>query len=214
MFDIVMVDMSPIVRADGSYLYLALDALYTSINGESTNAFYRSTLMALTGTLDFSDYPNLGRLAVSTNKSILYYLHNVTGLILDGCSLLTDTFNNAGVTIDQMDFSKMAALQTLSIQGCTGLSNDIDLTDNEDIREVDASGTTVNVILPANPKVTKLELGTPTAIDIDSPTALTSSGIAVDSAASLTSLDIVNPPVANNGSDGGFHMFGKIMGVN
>ena len=211
---IVMVDMSPIVRADGSYLYLALDALYTSINGESTNAFYRSTLMALTGTLDFSDYPNLGRLAVSTNKSILYYLHNVTGLILDGCSLLTDTFNNAGVTIDQMDFSKMAALQVLSIQGCTGLSNDIDLTDNEDIREVDASGTTVNVILPANPKVTKFELGTPTAIDIDSPTALTSSGIAVDSAASLTSLDIVNPPVANNGSDGGFHMFGKIMGVN
>mgnify|MGYP007122052884 CR=1 FL=1 len=97
---VVMNDLSPIVRADGSYLYLALNTLYTSINGEGTEAFYRSTLMSLTGTLDFSPYPNIARVAVSTNKSIFYYLTNLTGLVMDGCTQLTDTFTNGGVTID------------------------------------------------------------------------------------------------------------------
>lgn len=203
---IVMNDLSPIVRADGSYLYLALNALYTSLNGEGTEAFYRSTLMSLTGTLDLSPYPNIGRIAVSTNKSILNYLTGLTGLVMDGCTQLTDTFVNGGVTINQLDFSKMAALQSLSIQGCAGLSNDIDLTANEDIRQVDASGTTVNVILPQNSKVTKYELGTPTEINIDSPTVLAASGVKVDSTASLDSLEIKNIP--NNKT---FTMFGKIM---
>jgi hypothetical protein len=84
--------------------------------------------------------------------------------------------------------------------------NDIDLTDNEDIREVDASGTTVNVILPTSPKVTKFELGTPTEINIDSPTVLAVSGVKVDSTASLDSLEIKNIP--NNKA---FAMFYKIM---
>lgn len=203
---IVMNDLSPIVRADGSYLYLALNALYTSLNGEGTEAFYRSTLMALTGTLDLSPYPNIGRVAVSTNKTIFYYLTNLTGLVMDGCTQLTDTFTNGGITIDQMDFSTMPKLQILSIQNCTGLVNDIDLTDNEDIRQVDASGTTVNVILPANPKVTKFELGTPTEVAIDSPTVLAVSGVKVDNCAELTSLELKDIP--NNKA---FAMFDKIM---
>ena len=202
---IVMNDLSPIVRADGSYLYLALNALYTSLNGEGTEAFYRSTLMALTGTLDLSPYPNIGRVAVSTNKTIFYYLSNLTGLIMDGCTQLTDTFTNGGITIDQMDFSTMPKLQILSIQNCTGLVNDIDLTDNEDIRQVDASGTSLNVILPQNPKVTKYELGTPTEVAIDSPTVLAVSGVKVDSCADLTSLELKDIP--NNKA---FAMFDKI----
>ena len=205
---IVMNDLSPIVRADGSYLYLALNTLYTSINGEGTEAFYRSTLMALTGTLDLSPYPNISRLAVSTNRSILTYLTGLTGLVMDGCTQITDEFNNGGIVINQMDFSNMTALQNLSIQGCTGLSADIDLTDNTDIRQVDASVTTVNVILPANAKVTKYELGTPTAIEIDSPTVLEPAGVNVDSVTSLDSLDIVDIP-----NKKAFNMFGKIMNV-
>jgi hypothetical protein len=75
-----------------------------------------------------------------------------------------------------------------------------------DIRQVDASGTTVNVILPQDPKVTKYELGTPTEIVIDSPTVLQPSGVTVDSTASLDSLEIKNIP--NNKA---FAMFYKIM---
>ena len=204
----VMNDLSPIIRADGSYLYLALNTLYTSINGEGTEAFYRSTLVALTGTLDLSPYPNIGRISVSTNKSIFYYLTNLTGLVMDGCSQLTDTFTNAGIVINQMDFSNMPKLQILSIQNCTGLVNDIDLTDNEDIRQVDASGTTVNVILPVNPKVTKFELGTPTAVSIINPTSITTQNVTVGNSSNITSVDLVNIP--NNKS---FTMFAKIMNL-
>ena len=41
-----------------------------------------------------------------------------------------------------------------------------------ELLEVDASGTSVNIILPTNPKVTKYELGTPTSINISNPTVL------------------------------------------
>jgi len=46
--------------------------------------------------------------------------------------------------------------------GCTGLTNDIDLTNCSEITQVDASGTTVNVLIPENSKIIKYELGTPT----------------------------------------------------
>jgi hypothetical protein len=39
-----------------------------------------------------------------------------------------------------------------------------------DLLQVDTSGTDVSVTLPANPKVTKYELGTPTSVSIINPT--------------------------------------------
>lgn len=203
---IVMNDMSPIVRADGSYMYLALNALYNSLNGEDTETFYRSTLIGLTGTIDFSPYPNLGRVAVSTNKSIFYYLTNITGIILDGCSLLTNTFDNAGITINQFDFSNMTNLQLLSIQNCTGLTDDIDLTMCPNITQVDASGTTINIDVPTQPILTKYEVGTPTEIALINPTVLQPSGVEVEGYKNIDSLELLNIP--NNKS---FSMFEKIM---
>jgi hypothetical protein len=88
----------------------------------------------------------------------------------------------------------MKALKTLSIQGCTGLTEDIDLTDCTDIEQVDASGTTVNILLPSNPKVTKYELGTPTKVSLINPIQLTPAGVVVDSSANIDSLDIVGIP--------------------
>jgi hypothetical protein len=74
------------------------------------------------------------------------------------------------------------------------------------IREVDASGTSINVILPTNPKVTKYELGTPTSVNIINPTVLQPSGVELDGYKDITSLDIRNIP--NNKT---YAMFGKIM---
>jgi hypothetical protein len=74
------------------------------------------------------------------------------------------------------------------------------------IREVDASGTSINVILPTNPKVTKYELGTPTSVNIINPTVLQPSGVVIDNAYNITSIDIRNIP--NNKT---YTMFGKIM---
>jgi hypothetical protein len=63
-----------------------------------------------------------------------------------------------------------------------------------DLLEVDASGTTVNILLPSNPKVTKYELGTPTKVSIINPTQLIPTGVVVDSSANIDSLDIVGIP--------------------
>jgi hypothetical protein len=71
-----------------------------------------------------------------------------------------------------MNFSVMTSLQTLSIQNCTGLTGNIDLTMCPNITQVDASGTTVNVLVPSNAPLTKYEVGAPTTISLINPTVL------------------------------------------
>jgi len=73
------------------------------------------------------------------------------------------------------------------------------------ITQVDASGTSINVLVPENAPLTKYELGTPTEISLINPTVLTPAGVVVDSYANLDSLDLINIP--NNKS---FSMFDKI----
>ena len=99
---------------------------------------------------------------------------NTTGINLDGCTnITTQNQNIIGSNKTQLDFSRMYALQNLSIQNCTGMTGNIDLSNCTDIRQVDASGTTVNVIVPAFAKLTKYELGTPTSVNLTNPTVLT-----------------------------------------
>jgi hypothetical protein len=74
-----------------------------------------------------------------------------------------------------------------------------------DIRQVDASGTTVSIIMPQNPKVTKYEVGVPTSINLENPTVLQPSGVLVDGYINVNSLVIKNIP--NNKS---YAMFDKI----
>jgi len=102
----------------------------------------------------------------------------------------------------------MYDLTNLSMVGCTGLTNDIDLTNCPEITQVDASGTTVNVLIPENSKITKYELGTPTRISIISPTQLNYINVNVDDSTNIDSLDIINATDNNS-----FKMFGRIMNV-
>jgi hypothetical protein len=74
-----------------------------------------------------------------------------------------------------------------------------------DIRQVDASGTTVSIIMPQNPKVTKYEVGTPTSINLENPTVLTPAGVSVDGSINIDSLIIKNIPGAKS-----YNMFNKI----
>ena len=100
----------------------------------------------------------------------------------------------------------MTALQNLSIHNCTGLTGNVDLTQCTDIRQVDASGTTVSIIMPTEPKVTKYEVGTPASINLENPTVLTPAGIDVDSYANLNSLVIKNIPNTKS-----YTTFNKVM---
>jgi hypothetical protein len=102
----------------------------------------------------------------------------------------------------------MKALKTLSIQNCTGLTEDIDLTYCTNIEQIDASGTSINIVIPDGSKITEYELGTPTAVRIVNPTQLKYTAVKVDNSDSIDSIDIVNIP--NNRS---FSTFAKIMNV-
>jgi hypothetical protein len=82
----------------------------------------------------------------------------------------------------------------------------MDLTMCPEIREVDASGTSVNVLVPEGAKLTKYEVGAPTEIHLINPTVLLPNGIVVDNSYMLDSLDIVNAPQNKS-----FSIFNVIM---
>ena len=102
----------------------------------------------------------------------------------------------------------MLNLEKLSIQNCTGLTTDVDLTMCTLLTEVDATGTTVSVLIPNDSIITKYEVGTPTNISIIRPTALTATGVLIDSHQNITSLEIVkdDSQICN-----AYGTFGKIM---
>jgi len=102
----------------------------------------------------------------------------------------------------------MPNLEKLSIQNCTGLTLDVDLTMCTSLTEVDATGTTVSVLIPNDSIITKYEVGTPTNISIIRPTALTAAGILVDGYKNITSLGITK---SDSQPCNAYEMFVKIM---
>lgn len=205
---LVLNDSTPIVSALQEYMYAAIADRWLVQYGETLQAsrLYRTDLLNITGTLTFStSLQNL--VTAKGTTSLLKYIPNVTGLVFDGNSNLQST-NNSIIddNHNQFIFTNMPNLETLSIQNCTGLTADIDLSSCSHITQVDASGTFVNILVPENAILTKYEVGTPTEISLINPTVLTVAGVKVDNCSSLNSLDITNIP--NNNS---FSMFEKIM---
>lgn len=103
----------------------------------------------------------------------------------------------------------MPNLVYLSIEGCTGLTGTIDLSNNS-IQQLYASGTTVNFTLPSNTTITNYELGTPSSISINNPVSLTPANVAIDSTANLTNLSLIN---VNSSTLCGYNTLAKIFGV-
>ena len=194
---IVADDVLPIVQSN-QVLYNPVNDAYTAQNGSAIgrNYIYRLDLLVLNGVIDFTPYlstlPNL----VTANGSYLFkYIPNVTGIILDGFTSLTNNAQN--ITDDdknQFNFSNMVSLEKLSIRNCSSLTGNIDLTYCPNIEEVYATGTSVNVLVPENAPLTKYEVGAPTTIDLTNPTVLTPAGVYVQNRNNLDYLDIVNIP--------------------
>ena len=202
-----------IVAPYGTRIWGLINKSYVEQKEENyEKSFYRSITELLTGTIsvtgqynDNGTWTTVGSntpTLIYNNNSILKYLPNITGINLDGSSQLVNTVND----VPNIDLSNITKLQTFSIQRCTGLTGNIDLSAQTDLREVDASGTTVNIILPQNPKVTKYEVGAPTNISLENPTVLTPAGVKVSSYEYLDSLIIKNIPNVKS-----YTMFAKIM---
>lgn len=209
---VVQDDTSIIVPSSKPTLFNPLNATWESQFGSpiGKNNMYKVDLLAIHDTVDFSSQgADLLNFVTYVNDYLFKYLINCEGIILDGCSVITNTSESiAGTDKNQMNFSTMTKLKVLSIQNCTSLSGNIDLTSCPNIQQVDASGTTVNVLVPSNAPLTKYELGTPTSITLINPTTLAPSGIVVDSSTNINSIDIANMP--NNTS---FNTFAKILGI-
>lgn len=199
-------DITAVVQSINTHMFDPINTAWQTQFGSTIgkNSLFKVDLFALTGTIDFSTSgANLQSLQTYNGSYLFKYLPNCQGLILDGCTALTNNITIDGQSVNQMNFSEMPELRTLSIQNCTGLTSSIDLTANTKITQVDASGTTINVSIPQGSGITKYELGTPTQISIVNPTALTPSGVKVDSMANAASVDIIGIP--NNKSFNTFY---------
>ena len=206
---VVMNDSVAIVSRLQELLYAAIAGAWQTQYGEQLdkNSLYRADLLGLNGQITFGPSAQLDNvITYSGTSSVIKHLPAITSLIFDNNTNLTSTYNT--ITEDngkQLVFTNTPDLQKLYIQNCTSLNQDIDLTMCHDIREVDASGTSINVLVPENAPLTKYEVGTPTSISLINPTVLTPAGVVVDSYGNLDSLDLVNIP--NNKS---FAVFEKI----
>ena len=207
---VIQEDFDIIVSSAKTNMYNPINTAWTAQFGSAIgkNSLYKIDLMAITNEIDFStqgiDLPNF----VTYNNDYLFkYLLNCEGIIMDGCSVIENTNDNiVGSNKNQILFTNMTNLEKLYVQNCTGLTGTIDLTMCPNITQVDASGTSINVLVPTQSTLTKYELGTPTEISLDSPTVLQPDDVVVDHSANIDSLEIINIP-----GDKSFTMFNKIM---
>lgn len=198
-----------IIRAIQSVMWDAVNTRWNQKYGENAPSnIRRSDLMTLDGTLTFGS--TIANLLSQQGDSILRYFPAIQGLIFDNCSQLTTNVTYDSESILQFDFSNTPNLETLSIQNCTGLTGNMNLSNCSRLNTINSKGTTVNIILSSsvNP-LTTYSVGSPSEISINNPTSLTTSLFSIDSTSNLTSLELTN---VNSSNNYGFNIFGKIFG--
>ena len=164
----------------------------------------------MTGTIDFSSQASELLNLVTVNGSYLFrYLSNITGIILDGCTNITQTNNSIeGGDKSMFLFDNCEKLQILSIKNCPNLTGTVDLSYCTDIRQVYSNDTNVTIILPIEPKLTNLEEYIPESINLEDPTVLQPAGIDISSYENIDSLIIKNIPNLKS-----YTLFYKIMKI-
>lgn len=217
----IIVASQDIIAEEGTILWGIIDSGYYDMFHEHFDGgnFTKGIGLLVEGTIgtDGVYYSGVTEVSVASNigsltsliyngQSILLSLPNITGIKLNGASNLTSTTTISGVDKVNIDLTNISKLTYFNIENCTSLTQDIDLSENSNIEQVDASGTFINIILPTNPKITRIEYGTPTEINIINPTVLNADNIIVDSYATLDSLELVNIPNTKT-----FTAFGNIF---
>ena len=204
-------DMSPIVRNDGSALYSVISQKCVEFYGGTAKGnYYKSDLFALTGVINFSTRTDITSLIALDGKTIFEYLPKISSVYLDGCTNLPSKQLVNTVQVSQLVFNKMRFLDTLSLENCAALTDDINLISN-DIKYLYMNGTFISPLLPVGSKLLVLALGTPKVLNLDSPTQLYPYTVTIDSSSNLTSLIVKNMP-ASSDVPNTFTTFIKILG--
>lgn len=172
-------------------LYSTLQSQYKSNYSLTTwdNPIHKTELMSLYGTLDFSNQTSLPSLMGNDGYSILLHTNNITSLILDGCSAIA-TIDNVSQH-NNFDFSNIPVIETLSLNGCTGLNGQLlDLSTCPTLVSLDVRNTSAGVSLPSGTVIEDLKLGSPYYISIINPTVLGESGTtySIQSSQNITTL--------------------------
>ena len=211
---IVWSDNESVVDASVSdLLYLTLKA---KIDPTMTRSLYKSDLLGISGTLDFSNATNIshlvGKRVDGSVQSIFMYLPNVTQLNFNGCTLLEST--DASITGNDkrvFRFDEMAGLTNITMVDAvvttTALEDSLlDFTQNLQLTAVVLTGCTLGVIIAENCVINTLTLGSPTGIRITKPLSL--STLTIESNTNLQELTLIG---VNKSELVGFNMFDSIF---
>lgn len=210
---LVIDDADPIVTYDSTPLSTALWNTYSSISvynipSGQTPDIYRTQLLSLYGTLDFSSYTSLASLNTEKNDSVLKYIPYINSLDFSGCTQLPSS---------ALDFSQSVGLTSLNLTNCTNLNGTLDLSTCTELTTLITTGSNIGIKLPQGTKVNSLTLGSPYTLEVDTPTVLGNDGTySIASSANLQSangsLKLIN---VNSSSETkkGFTMFGNLFNV-
>jgi hypothetical protein len=158
---------------------------FDAIYGQNTapTYFFKSDLLSLYGTLDFSAHSQqVGTVFATNGQPLVKYMPNVTGLVFTGCTNVSPTGSSFG-TYDSstrtLTFETLPKLTTLSFENCNAQDVGIlDLTNCPNITTLNLTGTQVGVIL-AGSSVTSLALGSPSLVSITNPVSLTAANVSI-----------------------------------
>lgn len=187
---IVINDAVAILENDASTLYKAINAKYYEQFGETKGRYYKYDLMSISGALSFSsnEYNTISSLRTQNNKSVLTYLHNITELDFSGCTNLLST-NQYIEGQSQLVFNNMTNLSVLNLNGCSSLTNDIDLSSNARIQNLDLRNTNISASIAENSSIVSYYSQNPTYIHIKNADNLNTLSFG---SVNLTSYELIN----------------------
>lgn len=212
--NIILYDDSTVIHrySTSPGVQAVLNAKHTSLYNNALDNYYKSDLLSLTGTLDFSTNASaIGTVNAEGGESLLKYLPNITQLDFNGCSsLVAGTLGilNNGVLI----FEAMPYLTTINLSN-TSVNYIINFTNCVELTTINLQNTTAGIILAENNKVTYIQLGSPTQVNINSPISLNPDNVTIQSSSNLTSISLGNIRMVDNYNNTylkGYMLFNKI----
>jgi hypothetical protein len=182
-----------------------LNNLHQTLYGNSLSKYYKTDLMSLTGTLDFSSYSSgISMIKDETGNPLFASLININSIDLTGCTSIA----TSGIMNNQT-FPTMPYLTTLSLNGCTSITGVVDFSNCPKLVTLDIRNAAINAKFDnSNHEIATLQLGSPDSVYIKNPKVLVPSGVSIQSKDDITSLDIINVPNCKS-----FTTFAKIMNI-
>lgn len=171
-----------------------LNTQHVALYGTSLNQYYKSDLLSLAGTLDFSaEYQSIGSILTATGDRLLQYLYNIGTLNFTNCSQL-DQSSLGPIVQGKISMVALPTLTTLILNN-TPITYTVDLTDCPNVTSVDLRNTQGGIKLVSGSPITTLQLGTPSTVDIPNPKYLSS--VSIQSSANLDNINLVHVNVGD-----------------